>query len=338
MIFITVLTRERIGQMNDKELRIIGIEEHFSTPAYISEFKTKDDDEFTLAGYENIIDLGERRIGHMDEAGVSMQIVSFSSPGVEQLGKDDAIRVSRDVNEYAFKAVSENPDRIRAFMTLPTASPPDAVETLQKAKEMRFAGVCINGRIGDKYLDDPEFAPMLSEIEKMELPVYLHPCRPPKDVIKNYYSGPWPGEVSDFFSRGAIGWHIETAIHALRIIFSGILDRNPDLQIVIGHLGEGLPFFFDRVQKLMPKERTKLDRTISEYLKDNFYYTTAGFNYNAVFSCLAEQVSMDRILFSADYPFCNMQAAVDFLNELPLSETDKQKIAHENVEKLFKLI
>ena len=323
--------------MDTQKFKLIGVEEHFSTPAYIEEFKTKDDDEFTMAGYENICDVGARRIAHMDEAGVAMQIVSFSSPGAEQLGKEDAVRVSGDVNEFVSKAVKENPDRFRAFLTLPTASPTDAIDVLQKAEEKPFAGVSINGRIGDKYLDDPEFAPMLKEIEKMGLPLYLHPCKPPKAIIETYYTGPWPDYVSDIFSRGAIGWHIETAVHALRMVAGGVFDRCPDLKIVIGHLGEGLPFFFDRVSKLMPKEKTKLERSVLEYMNDNFYYSIAGFNWNAVFNCLAEQVGIDHILFSTDYPFGNMKAAVDFFDQLPLDEADKRKIAHENVERIFRL-
>lgn len=323
--------------MSEQGMKFIGVEEHFSTPDYINEFKTKDDDEFTMAGIQSICDLGAHRIGQMDEAGMTMQIVSFSSPGVEQLGKDDAIRVSASVNEYMFKAVGENPDRIQAFMALPTASPPDAVETLKKAKEMRFVGVGINGRIGEKYLDDPVFLPMLKEIEALDMPIYLHPCKPPKEVIETYYKGPWPNHVSEFFSRGAWGWHIETSIHVMRMIFGGVFDQCPGLKIVIGHLGEGLPFFFQRILKLMPQAKTQLGRSITDYLNDNVYYTTAGFNYNAVFNCLMEQVSIDHILFSTDYPFCDIKESMEFLNQLPLSESDKRKIAYENAERLFHL-
>ena len=323
--------------MNGQGMKLIGLEEHFSTPDYINEFKTKDDDEFTMAGIQNMCDLGAHRIGQMDEAGMAVQIVSFSTPGVEQLGKDDAVRVSADVNEYMSKAVRENPDRIQAFMTLPMASPPDAVESLQRAKEMLFAGVSINGRIGDKYLDDPSFLPVLKGIEALDMPVYLHPCRPPKAVIDAWYEGPWPDQVTDFFSRGAWGWHIETCVHVLRIIFSGVFDQCPGLKLVIGHLGEGLPFFFQRIMKLMPAERTLLDRSILDYLNENVYYATSGLNYHAVFNCLKEQVSMDHILFSTDYPFCSMKESVEFFNQLPLSESDKRKIAYENAERIFHL-
>lgn len=316
-------------------MKLIGIEEHFSTPEYIAEFKTKTDDEYRVL--DKICDVGPLRIAQMDEAGVDMQIVSLSTPGVEQLGKDDAVRVSAEINAYVSGAVKANPERFRAFMTIPTVSPQDAIGTLRGAKEAPFVGVCVNGRIGDKYLDDPTFLPLLKEIEALDLPVYLHPCLPPKAVIDNYYAGPWTDTVADNFSRGAFGWHIETTVHVFRMILGGVFDRCPGLKIVIGHLGEGAPFFFQRFLRLMPKETTKLGRSVDEYLKENIFYTLGGFNYNAVFNCLAEQVGMDHILFSADYPFGSLKVAADFLDQLPLSESDKRKIAHENAEKLFHL-
>ena len=316
-------------------MKFIGVEEHFSTPDYLAEFKSKDDDEFRVA--DKVCDIGSLRAADMDEAGVAMQIVSLSTPGVEQLGRDDAIRVSAKVNEYAAGAIKEYPDRFRAFMALPTASPQDAIETLRRTKGAPFVGVGINGRVGDKYLDAPEFLPLLKEIEALGLPIYLHPCRPPEAVIENYYAGPWPDKVTDNFSRAAFGWHIETAVHAFRLILGGVFDHCPNLKVLIGHLGEGAPFFFTRFQILMPQELTKLNRPINDYLKENFYYTIGGFNFIEDFNCLAEQVSVDHILFSSDYPFGSLKAAVDFLNQLPLSDADKQKIAHENTEKLFRL-
>ena len=316
-------------------MKFIGLEEHFSTPEYIAEFKAKTDDEYAVL--DKICDVGALRIAQMDEAGVDMQIVSLSTPGVEQLGRDDAVRVSAEVNAYISRAIKENPDRFRAFITIPTVSPRDAIGVLQGAKEAPFVGVNINGRIGDKYLDDPEFLPMLKEIEALDMPVYLHPCLPPRAVIDNYYAGPWSDEVTDNFSRGALGWHIETAVHVFRMILGGVFDRCPDLKVVIGHLGEGAPFFFQRFLRIMNRDITKLDRPVDEYLKENIYYTISGFNYDAVFSCLADQVGMDHILFSADYPFGSLKAAMDFLNQLPLSESDKHKIAHETAERLFQL-
>ncbi|MCL2492951.1 MAG: amidohydrolase family protein [Clostridiales bacterium] len=316
-------------------MKFIGVEEHFSTPDYVAEFKTKNDDEAAI--FDKICDVGPLRVAQIDEAGVAMQIVSLSSPGIEQLGKNDAVRVSAKVNEYVAQAIEKNPERFRAFMAIPTISPQDAIGTLRETKKTPFVGVCINGRIGDKYLDNPEFLPMLKAIEALDLPVYLHPCRPPKAVVDNYYAGPWPDAVADKFSRGALGWHIETTVHVFRMILGGVFDQCPDLKIVIGHLGEGAPFFFQRFRHVMPQEATKLKHPVDEYLKKNIYYTIGGFNYNAVFNCLAEQVGVDHILFSSDYPFGSLKAAVDFLNQLPLNESDKHKIAHENAERLFHL-
>ena len=319
--------------MTEQRRKIIAVEEHFVTPAYMEEFMPKTDGENII--YNKLCTGGDSRIVEMDEAGITMQVLSLNSPGVEQLNQKDAVRASVEVNEYVHKLVSENPDRFRAFMTIPTVSPEDAIVTLKKAKEMRFAGVGINGRIGDKYLDDPKFGPILEEIEALGLPIYLHPCRPAKEVVEVYYKGAWSDFVSDSFSRNVLGWHIETAIHLLRMIFGGIFDKYPGLKVAIGHLGEGLPFFFQRIIGSLPKEKTGLDRSIGEYLNENVYYTFGGFNYNAVFNCLAEQTSIDHIIFSTDYPYRSMKTAADFLDQLPLDESDKRKIAFENAQRLF---
>jgi len=319
-------------------MKFIGLEEHFSTPDYIAEFKSKSDDEYAV--FDKICDVGSLRVAQMDEAGVAMQIVSLSTPGVEQLGGDDAVRVSAEINAYISRAIEENPERFRAFMTIPTVSPPDAIRILRETRETKgtpFVGVCVNGRIGDSYLDNPEFLPLLKEIEAMDLPVYLHPCLPPKAVVEHYYAGPWADATADKFARGALGWHMETAVHVFRMVLGGVFDRCPNLKLVIGHLGEGAPFFFQRFLHVMPREATKLDRPVDEYLRENIYYTISGFNYDAVFNCLAEQVGADHILFSSDYPFGSQKAAVDFMDRLPLSESDKHKIAHENAENLFHL-
>ena len=166
------------------------------------------------------------------------------------------------------------------------------------------------------------------------VPVYLHPTRPPKPVIEASYGGFAPA-VGDMLAGSAWGWHIETAVHVIRLILGGVFDRFPKLQIAIGHLGEGLPFMLPRLDRNLAPELTKLQRPAGDYLRQNLHYTFGGFNFPATFLDLLLEVGAERIMFSVDYPYGSMAAARAFLEQLPVSAADRERIAHHNAEKLF---
>ena len=180
----------------------------------------------------------------------------------------------------------------------------------------------------------PLDAAVLERAEALNTPIYLHPTPPPKAVFDAQYSGFNP-VVSTVFSTGGWGWHIETAIHLVRMILGGVFDAYPKLQIVIGHLGEGIPFMLPRMNKNLPTEMTKLARPVGAYLRENVHYTFGGFNFTATFLNLMHEVGIDRIMFSVDYPYGSMAEARAFLEQLPISPADKERIAHGNAEKLF---
>jgi len=166
---------------------------------------------------------------------------------------------------------------------------------------------------------------------------HLHPTPPPQPVIAASYAGSYAPEVTALLATAAWGWHIETALHVLRLILGGAFDRYPRLQLVIGHLGETLPFMLPRIDLGLPVEVTKLERPISAYLRENLHYTFSGFNYIPAFLDLVLEVGVDRIMFSADYPYASMAQARDFLERLPVSAADKERIAHGNAERLLRL-
>ena len=272
----------------------------------------------------------------MDEAGIDMQILSLTSPGVEQLEEKEAIKVARESNDFLVDAVKKNPTRFAAFATIPTISPEKAAEELERmVYDHDFKGAVINGHVQGRYLDDKFFWPIFEKAETLGVPIYLHPTQPPKAVVDTYYKGFTPN-VSYMFANAGWGWHIETALHVLRLILGGVFDKYPKLQIVIGHLGESLPFMLNRVDN-MPPEMTKLKHPVSYYLRENIHYTFSGFNFTPTFIDLMLQVGVDRIMFSADYPYASMQEAREFLEKLPISPADREKIAHGNAERLFKL-
>ena len=177
--------------------------------------------------------------------------------------------------------------------------------------------------------------PILEQAEALAVPIYLHPTMPPQAVIDVSFGGFLPA-VTDMFAGPGWGWHIETAVHILRLVLGGVFDRFPKLQFVIGHLGEALPFMMQRVDIMAPA-LTKLQKPVSAYLRGNIHYTISGFNFPAAFLDMLLEVGVGRVMFSADYPYASMAQARAFLEQIPVSSADREAIAHGNAEKLFKL-
>lgn len=324
-------------------MRAITLEEHFVSPGFLDgPGKGLKEQAVRFGGrgadlLEQLSNLGNKRIAAMDAAGIDMQVLSLNSPGAEQLEAAEAIPLTRDANDFLADAVARNPTRFAGFAAVPTAAPERAAEELERmVRERGFKGAIINGHIRGRYLDDEFFWPILERAEALNVPLYLHPTRPPQAVIEASYGGFAP-QVTDMLAGSGWGWHIETAIHVIRIILGGAFDRYPRLQIVIGHLGEALPFMLQRLDIMLPVAMTKIDRPISAYLRENVHYTFSGFNFTPTFLDLLLQVGVDRIMFSADHPYASMGQARAFLDHLPVSAMDKERIAHGNAERLLGL-
>jgi predicted TIM-barrel fold metal-dependent hydrolase len=325
-------------------MKTITLEEHFATPGFLNgpgrdlkEQAEKYNNARAITLMPQLCDLGDHRIAEMDRAGIDMQIVSLTAPGVEQLEPSEAIALATETNDFVADAIKKHPSRFGGFATLPTAVPDKAAQELERrVKGQKFAGAIINGHNRGRYLDDKFFWPILECAEKIRAPIYLHPTRPPKPVIDASFGGFSP-LVSEIFAGPGWGWHIETAVHVLRMILGGVFDRFPGLQIVIGHMGEGLPGMFQRVD-VMVQAVTKLKHPVTAYLRENLHYTFSGFFFPATFlSLLLELGGIDRIMFSIDYPYQSMPEGRAFLEQLPVSAADKQRIAHGNAEQLFNL-
>jgi predicted TIM-barrel fold metal-dependent hydrolase len=324
-------------------MRTITLEEHFATPAFFDgpgkELKNRAE---KVGGryanlIERLVDVGAKRIAEMDAARIDMQVVSLTAPGVEQLEPADAIALARDSNDYLADAVKKNPARFAAFAALATPAPKEAAIELEKrVRHQGFKGAAINGHNRGRYLDDKFYAPILESAEALDVPIYLHPTPPPQPVLDVYYGGFAP-LVTEMLAGGVWGWHIETAVHVIRLVLGGVFDRHPKLQVVIGHMGEGLPFFMQRFD-IIPGAVTKLKRPISAYMRENVHYTFSGFNFPPTFlDLLLELGGIERIMFSADHPYQSMPQARAFLDQIPVSSADKERIAHGNAEKLLKL-
>ncbi len=273
----------------------------------------------------------------MDAAGIDMQVLSLNSPGVEQAEAAEQVSIAAESNDFLAEAVKKYPKRFAAFAALATAAPDKAAAELdRRVRQQGFKGTLINGHTRGRYLDDKFFSPILERAEALNVPIYLHPTVSPKAVVEASFGGFSPA-VTAVFAGGGWGWHIETAVHLIRMILGGVFDRHPKLQVVIGHLGEGIPFMLPRLNRNLSTDVTKLDRPLGAYLRENVHYTFGGFNFAATFLNLLLEVGVGRIMFSVDYPYGSMAEAHEFLRHLPVSEADRERIAHGNAEKLLGL-
>jgi len=325
-------------------MRIITLEEHFATPRFfdgpgraLKDQAEKFNNARALKLIPQLCDLGDQRIAEMDAAGIDMQIVSLTAPGVEQLEAADAIALATETNDFVADAIMRQPTRFGGFAALPTAVPDKAAQELdRRVREQKFAGAIINGHNRGRYLDDKFFWPILERAEQLGAPIYLHPTRPPQAVIDASFSGFSP-LINEMFSGPGWGWHIETAVHVIRLILGGVFDRFPKLQIVIGHLGEGRPGMFQRLDVMAPAV-PNVKRPVTAYLRENIHYTFSGFFFPPTFlALLLELGGVDRMMFSVDHPYQSMAEGRAFLEQLPVSAADKERIAHGNAERLFKL-
>jgi uncharacterized protein len=323
-------------------MQTITLEEHYATPAFLEGPGRKLKENAKAVGspsakiVEKLCEVGEKRVEEMDAAGIDVQVLSLTAPGTEQLEADDAVTAAREANDFLSNATKKYPRRFAGFAALPTAAPDEAAAELEcTVREYGFKGAMINGHSRGRYLDDKFFWPILERAVGLNVPIYLHPTQPPQPVIDASYGGFSP-IVTEMLIGPGWGWHIETAIHVIRMILGGVFDEFSKLQIVIGHMGEALPFMLPRFD-VMPVAVTKLKRPIAAYLRENVHYTFSGFNFTPNFLNLILQVGVERIMFSADHPYASMAQAREFLDRLPVSPTDRERIAHGNAEQLFRM-
>ncbi|MGA3254806.1 MAG: amidohydrolase family protein [Mycobacterium sp.] len=314
-------------------MRTIALEEHYATEGFLR------GPGGWLASRSGIVepisDLGDGRIAAMDEAGIDLAVLSLAAPGVEQLDGPEAVLLARECNDELAAAVGRYPDRLAGFAALPISAPDAAADELDRAvRQHGFAGAVINGHSQGRYLDNPFFDPVLNRAATLEIPIYLHPTIPPAGVIESSYAG-FADKVTFALATVGWGWHINTATHVLRMILGGVFDRYPALQVIIGHMGEGTSFMLPRFDATLKPELTGLQHPVSSYLRQNFHYTFANFNDVPTYANLVAQVGIDRVAFSADYPFGSMKAARAFLDNLPLTHDERASISHRNAEKLL---
>jgi predicted TIM-barrel fold metal-dependent hydrolase len=276
---------------------------------------------------ERLLDLEDRRLASMDEAGVDVQVLSISGPATEQLEPEVGERISRSINDTLAAAIERHPDRFLGFATLAPARPEAAAEELERCvTELGFKGVMLRSHVGDGFLDEPRYRPIFQTAARLDVPVYIHPTLPHASLIGPFLGYGWalPGP--------GLGYGVETAVQALRLVYSGLFDELPALQLILGHLGESLTFWLYRLDLdftqpfLAARHRPSIERRPSEVLRENVYVTTSGnFLDSALVSVLME-LGPERVLFGSDYPWESLAKAVEFVEQAPISDADRARI------------
>ncbi len=321
-------------------MRTITLEEHFVTTDFLNATAPiRQSNPDIEAMQQKLLDLGDGRISAMDNAAIDVQVLSLAAIGFDKLEVATAAPLATSINDQLAEAVSQRPTRLAGFATLALKDPASAAKELERTiSHLGFKGLLVSGTVGGRFLDDPQFTPVFETAAALGIPIYLHPAPPPEPVMQAYFSG-LPGNAGDMLSRAGWGWHAENGLHALRLIVSGLFDRFPDLQIILGHMGENLPYFLARADTVLGPSVKHLQRPVREYFHQNFYITTSGFFTTPPLRCALEVVGIDRTMFSVDYPFAPTARGRQFLDTLAaeLSPEDLAKLTHRNAERLLKL-
>ena len=279
-------------------------------------------------------DIGEGRIAEMDRNGIDVQVLSHVPGPVQQLAAEVVIPMAIEANNRLHEAVGRNPDRLAAFAMLPTPDPAAAADELERTvRELGFKGAMIHGRSQGLFHDDRKFWPIFERAQTLDVPIYLHPGPPHEAVMQAYindYVADFPG-----LTNAAWGYTIDTASQALRMILSGMFQEYPNLKVILGHMGEALPFLVDRVDEAINRGPRKIP--FKRIFSENFYVTCSGHFSTPALLCTLMEMGIDHVLFSIDYPFVENPPGMKWMETAPLSFDDREKMFNLNARKLLKL-
>ena len=318
------------------KVRKIVLEEHFTTPSiapYATEVVKMVDPAFSAYVGPRLLDFDEYRLEDMDRNGIDMCVLSANSPGVQlEPEADKAVDIAHAANDFLALQMNKHPTRFAGFAHLALQDPKAAAAELARCvNSLGMKGALINGHTNGAYLDEEKFWPVWEKAEELGVPIYLHPADPPS-VPPNVAGYP------EMFGPG-FAWGAETSGHALRIIYGGIFDRFPKATLILGHMGEALPYWLWRLDSryAMMRHRQEIKKRPSQYIRENIMITTAGVFSSAPLLCAIEALGSERILFSVDYPYEYTEQAVTFIEGVPIDEGDRENICHTNAERLLKL-
>lgn len=309
-------------------MKKIALEEHFLSPGQEEYFLR------TLSSvpepHKNFLlgklrDFGEQRLAEMDKAGVEIAVLSLTGPGVHiEPDASRAIRNARTSNEFLAKEIAKRPDRYRGFAHLALQDGKEAAAELERCvNDYGFCGAMVDGSTNGMFMDDPSLNVLWEKVEELDAPIYLHPADP--------YRQPYALEGYEVLQRPVWGWGFETGSHALRLVFSGVFERFPKAKVILGHLGETLPFLLWRIDsRAIEFHKVKMSKAPSQIIRDNFILTNSGMCSLEPLRCSIDAMGLGAIMFSADHPFESMQVAADHIDTVAISEQERQAICWDN--------
>ncbi len=285
-----------------------------------------------------LADIGEERIGDMDATGIARQILSLTNPGVQIFDAATGTALATTFNDQLAEAIGKHPERFSGLAAVAPQNPAGAAKELERSvRKLGLKGAIINSNTQGEYLDDPKFWDIFAAAESLDVPIYLHPSTPSARMYAPF---------AEWGLEGAIyGFAVETSLHLLRIILSGVFDRFPKLRMVVGHLGEGLPYWFFRLDFFhranVASNRyanvKKLEKKVSDYLKENVWVTTSGMAWQPPILYCQQLLGVDRVLYAMDYPYQFVPEEVKVTDDLPISDADKKMLYQTNAENVFGL-
>jgi predicted TIM-barrel fold metal-dependent hydrolase len=313
--------------------QVIALEEHYLDPEVKPHITGRDRTGGAVAA--RLDDVGQGRIAEMDAAGIDIQVLSHGAPSVQRLDAELAVRLARGANDRLAETVRAHPDRFAGFAMLPTADPKAAADELERAvTKLGFKGAMVHGLTGGSFLDERRFWPIFERAQALDVPLYLHPAIPHPAVIDAYYKD-YVDKYPNLL-RAAWGFTVETATQGIRMVLSDVFDSYPRLKIILGHLGEGLPFLLWRINMALVRDGAG-PTWFRDTFCEHFWITTSGFFSDPALHCCITEMGVDRILFSIDYPFVENRPGTAWMEQLQLNTEDKAKILSGNAKRLLKI-
>ena len=350
---VALLWAAAVNAQSSMDTRLITIEEHFADPRLTEadarwrpKTELTDEQREVMAFFasrmnltEQLGDLSDKRIPHMDSQGIRMQILSYTSLIGDYVPAEEAVRIAHEANDLLAARIKEHPDRFREMATLPLADSKAAAKELERCvKELGFVGVLLYGQYKGHWLDEPQFLPIFEKAAELDIPVYLHPALINPQVQQAMYMSPAYSAITGAeLSSAAIGWHYDVGIQAVRLILAGLFDKFPTLKVISGHWGEGIPIFLDRMNHQLTPDMTGLQHDFAYYYHRNIYLTPSGIMSDINLRTMVELMGADHILYAEDYPYEQPSDFHDFLMHSSLTDEQKQLIAHKNAERLYRL-
>ena len=319
-----------------KKPYVIALEEHYHDAALVAAMAGSMEGRRNERVRARLDDLGALRLQEMDAAGVDFQILSHGAPSTQRMTGEPAVVMARQVNDRLHRAVADHPSRFAAFAALPTDQPAAAADELERAViKLGFVGAMVHGLCNGQFFDDRRFWPIFERAQALDVPLYLHPAAPHPTVHDLYFKD--YAARHPMFPLAAWGFTMETATLAIRLVLSGLFDKYPDLKLILGHLGETVPFLSWRIDATLARDGEHARGFRDKFMR-HFYITTSGFFWSTALECCIKEMGIDRIMFSIDYPYMDNGPATRWaLEELRIGDAERDLLLSGNARRILKL-